>query len=109
MKVKYFKCKTGFTPDIVESINEFGINNNIKTFSGTVRVLVDYGLKYEKISKILNDIDTIVNRINHKLNYHSKLIKQLYSDLELEYHTNIKYNKEIKKIDSNIFNNNFDK
>lgn len=107
--MKYFKCQVGFEPDTIEKINEFAIDNNIKTFSKSVRVLVDKGLEYLMLEKYLKQYDEKLKTTNAKLNYTNTLIKQLYSDLELEYHTNIKKNPELKKIDSNIFRSNYDK
>lgn len=107
--MKYYKCKTSFDLDTIDKINEFAINSDIKTFSSAVRRLVDYGLEYLVLGSSLIDINNNIKRTNNKLNYINTLIKQLYSDLELEYHTNIKMNSELKKIDSNIYRNNYDK
>lgn len=107
--MKYFKCQIGFEPESIEKINEFAIENNIKTFSKSVRTIIDIGLKYLSLEKYLKEYNEKLTKTNLKLNYTNTLIKQLYSDLELEYHTNIKNNPEIKKIESNIFRNNIDK
>lgn len=107
--MKYFKCQVGFEPDTIERINEFAIVNNIKTFSKSVRTIIDIGLKYLTLEKYLRQYEEKLDKTNAKLNYTNKLIKQLYSDLELEFHTNIKNNQELKKIDSNIFRSNIDK
>ena len=108
MAIKYYKCNTGFTMDMINNINDYRIDNNIKIFSNTVRVLVEHGLKYKELYSILINISNTLDKINNKLNYNNKLVKQIYSDLELEYHTNIKYNKELKRLDNNIFRDNFD-
>lgn len=107
--MKYFKCQVGLEPDSIERINEFAIENNIKTFSKTVRIIIDIGLKYLTLEKYLKRYEEKLDKTNSRLNYTNILIKQLYSDLELDYHTNIKNNQELKKIDSNIFRNNYEK
>lgn len=107
--MKYYQCKTSFELDVIDKINDFAVNKNIKTFSSAVRKLVEYGLEYIELGSSLIEIDNNVKKITKKLNYTNTLVKQLYSDLELEYHTNIKKNSELEKIDSNIFRSNYDK
>ncbi len=107
--MKYYQCKTSFELDVIDKINDFAISKDIKTFSSAVRKLVEYGLEYIELGSSLIELDKNVKKITKKLNYTNTLVKQLYSDLELEYHTNIKKNSELEKIDLNIFRSNYDK
>lgn len=106
--MKYYKSQVGLDLELIEKINNFSLDNNIKTFSKSVRKLVNYGLDYINIVSLLENNKKSINKLKNKIDYNTKLIKQIYSDLELSYHTNINKNKELKEFDREYYRRSID-
>lgn len=98
-----YRCHISLNEETINKINDFGEINNIKTFSKSLEKLVFYGLYFDNINGNLDSILKNITILKNRVLKNEKLLKQLYSDLNLTYHTKVSSNEELKKIEHDIF------
>jgi hypothetical protein len=77
-------------------------SNNLK-YSQSVTKLIKLGFNNIELNKSITKNNIFMDKINHKLNYTIQLLKQFYSDIEIEHLTNPNNNKALQKF-KNKFN-----
>jgi len=82
--------------DLDLDIKKYSESRNIK-YSAAVSELTKYGFKYLHEEKNIDQNNMLLDRIYNKEIYIKKLLEQLYSDLEIDNHTNPNNNKSLNQ------------
>jgi len=91
----------GFDPSTLEKIHEYMKLQN-KNQNISVNELIEYGFKYINNDSEYKINNELLNKTLSKIIYSNKLLEQLYSDLEIDNHTNPNNNGSLNKFKTKI-------
>lgn len=84
--------------ELFQKINDYSKSRS-KDISNTIKELIKMGLKTSKYDKDISLLTNSIKKNNNKLNFLVMLIKQIYSDLEIENPTDYRNNKILRKLE----------